>query len=214
MNKKTALIISNGDIIDYSYLKTYLSGDEFVICADGGARHAKGLGVVPDLFLGDFDSVTKAQFEKIQESTTEIMSFPPEKDFTDTELALEEAVKRGYQKIVFLAVTGTRLDHSLANIYMLKKAMDLGSEAVIINEHNEIYLTKENIKLLRKPDYKLSILPIDGEAKGVYTENLYYPLVNATIRTGPAVGISNEFTEEWAGVRVREGLLLVMLTRD
>lgn len=212
--EKSALIICNGEIADYDYMKKYISYNQLVICVDGGVRHLDGLQINPDLILGDFDSAKKADLDNYSEQGIEILEYPPEKDFTDTELALEEATKRGINKIIFLGATGTRLDHTLANIFLLKKAMELGIEAFVANENNEIYIVNSEIRIAREEGYKLSILPVDGPANGVTTLGLYFPLKDATLPLGPARGISNEFTAEWAEISVKNGLLLVIKARD
>jgi thiamine pyrophosphokinase len=214
MPKNSALIICNGEIRDYLYIKKYINENQMIICADGGIRHLQALNIEPDLILGDFDSAVHSEIIKLQSKGAEIMKYPPEKDFTDTELALEEAVKRGMNNITFMGATGTRLDHTLANVCLLKKASELGAKALIVNEYNEIYFVDSSIKVKSEESFKISILPFEGGAKGVTTKGLYYPLYNAYLPFGPARGISNEFTEEWAEVSVKEGSLIVIKARD
>ena len=108
-----AVIIGNGDIKDYQYIKSKIN--DFIICADGGYNHAEKMGIVPDVLIGDFDSAKN--FEKVKDR----IEYPKRKDFTDGELAVAYAVDNGYEDIVLIAMTGDRFDHSIADILLLEK---------------------------------------------------------------------------------------------
>ena len=107
-----AVIIGNGDIKDYKYIKSKISADDFVICADGGLRHIENLDIKADVAIGDFDSAD------IDEEITHYV-FPVDKDYTDGELAVNYAVENGYDDILLIAMTGQRLDHTLSNFFLL-----------------------------------------------------------------------------------------------
>ncbi|MDF2523964.1 MAG: thiN [Clostridiales bacterium] len=210
----TALIVCNGSIRDYTYYKEYFDKAELIIGADGGAKHLLEFGVMPHILMGDFDSIASKDLEKFKQLGIEIMKFPVEKDMTDAELAVEYAISKGYKNIILLGVLGTRVDHSLSNIMLLKKMLDVGITGQIVDEYNIITLIHDKISLNRKPGFNLSILPISPRVEGVTTKGLYYPLNNATIEMGSSWGVSNEFAEETAEVTIRDGLLLVIQARD
>ncbi|GAE86853.1 thiamine diphosphokinase [Acetivibrio straminisolvens] len=118
-----ALIVCNGSIIDYSYHKKFFEEADFIVCADGGALHLQRLGIKPDVLLGDFDSIEDKHLEYYKEQNVEIFKFPSEKDMTDTELAVDTVIDKGYKDIVIIGGTGTRLDHTLSNIFCLSKCL-------------------------------------------------------------------------------------------
>ena len=154
----------------------------------------KGLGVSPHILLGDFDSISEEDFRRIKSSGAEVCQFPVEKDMTDSELAVDIAVERGATEVVFIGCMGARMDHTLANIFLLKKLLDRGINAVLIDEYNEIRLIKDYISLDREEGMKISLLPFTARAVGVSTQGLYYPLSEATLEVGGARGVSNEFS--------------------
>lgn len=210
----TALIICSGSITDYSFYKKYTGEADFIICADGGAAHARKLGIHPDILLGDFDSIGSEDLRYFESKGTRVMKYPVEKDMTDSELAVDTALEMGYGKIVLIGCTGTRLDHSLSNLLLLKMIMDRGASGIVVNEHNEINIIKDSIILNREPGLKISLIPVLGRAEGVTTKGMYYPLIDATLEMGSTRGVSNEFSEGEAEITVKSGFLLVIKARD
>lgn len=228
----TAVIVCGGKIENYAYMKKYLEEAKFIISADSGARHCKNFNIMPDLLVGDFDSVTKADYTDFVAAGVEILTFPPEKDMTDSELAIEIAMERGCSRIIMLGALGTRLDHSMSNIFLLKKLLDKGIDGTVADEYNEIKLINCRIELERKRKCEceceselecelehengdfVTLLPLVGSVKGVTTQGLYYPLTNATLDVGSSLGVSNRFSEDKAHITVKEGYLLVIQARD
>jgi len=208
------VIICGGIINEYEKIKKYIDEAELVLCVDSGARHCRMLNVVPDFLIGDFDSISKEDFEALSEAGAEIVRYPAEKDMTDTELAVQIAHERGSSRITLLGAIGSRLDHSLSNVFMLKKMADLNIEGMIVSEHNEVMLINKSITLKKEEGAFISLLPLGGDAKGVTTKGLYYPLTDATLEVGSSWGISNLFVEDTATVTVKEGCLLVIKSRD
>jgi thiamine pyrophosphokinase len=210
----TGVILCGGRIADYRFMRKYLDGADLVISADSGARHCKGFDVVPDLLVGDFDSVSDADYKGLVSAGVEIARFPVEKDMTDSELAIDIALEKGCSRVIMLGALGTRLDHSVSNLFLLKKLLDRGAEGILADENNEARLIDSSIVLDREKDAFLTLLPIAGPARGVTTQGLYYPLENATLEVGSSWGVSNKFSSEKAVVTVRQGALLVILSRD
>ncbi len=210
----TALIVCNGSIEDYSAYGRFIEKADFIIGVDGGARHLKQLGLKPDILLGDFDSIDNKDLEGYRISGTEIMKFPVEKDMTDAELAIETAIGRGHKTIIMLGVLGSRMDHSLANIFLLKRILDKGSKGIIANEKNEITLINDKMEIRREEGLKITLLPLSTKVTGVNLKGFYYPLVNATLETGSTWGVSNEITGDTGEIKIKDGLLLVIKARD
>jgi thiamine pyrophosphokinase len=210
----TGVIICGGRITDYIFMKKYLEDADLVISADSGARHCKSFDIVPDLLVGDFDSVSDADYRDLVSAGVGILKFPVEKDMTDSELAIDIALEKGCSRVLLLGALGTRLDHSLSNLFLLKKLLDRGKEGILADENNEARLINHSIELESKKDVYITLLPVAGPAKGVTTQGLYYPLENATLEVGSSWGVSNRFSSEKAAVTVQEGTLLVILSRD
>ncbi len=210
----TAVIVCNGSIEDYDYITKYFKGSGLIISVDGGAAHLRKLKIKPDIMVGDFDSIKKDDFDYFKGLSVEIMEFPAKKDKTDTEIAVELAIEKGFNNIVFVGGTGSRLDHSLANILILKKLLKSGVKGTIADKHNEITLIDSSIEIKKEKDVKITLLSLTDKTEGVTTKGLLYALNNATLELGSSWGISNEFTEESAGITIKSGLLLVIKSRD
>ena len=208
------IIIANGDIRDDRQAASVIAGGDFIICVDGGARHLSRMGIVPDAVIGDLDSIGEEERLDLEEKGVRFHRHPPRKDDTDTALAVELAFSKGASEITFLGTTGCRLDHTLSAAFLLKRVLDAGIKGSVVDAHNTIYLIKDRIELSGAPGDILSILPVSERVTGVFLEGLEYPLENTTIPFGSSLGISNRFASERAVVRLREGLLLVIRSRD
>ena len=202
-----AVIICGGTITDYDYIRAQLDDSDTIICADSGYLHAVQMGLVPDIVVGDFDSLGEIP------SGTAFIQYPSQKDLTDTEIAIEYARDKGFTEFLLIAATGSRIDHSLTNILLLKSILESGGQAVIINENNKVMITGSQLYLHEPPGSIVSLIPL-SDCRGVTTENLKYPLHNTAMYIGKGLGISNIMTEDNAAVHVREGLLLVIVATD
>lgn len=209
-----SVIFCGGDIEDYESIKKYVQDAQLTFCVDSGARHCRKLQIIPDYLIGDFDSINEEDFTSLVEAGASVMRFSSEKDMTDSELAIEIAYEKGCRRIILLGAIGSRIDHMLSNVFLLKKLADLNVEGIIINENNEIRLINDYIELKSEKDNFLSLLPVGGNAVGVTTRGLYYPLTDATLEVGSSWGVSNRFTADSASVSVKKGYLLVIKSRD
>jgi len=209
-----ALIVCNGSIIDYSFYRKFFDEADFIVCADGGALHLQRLGIKPDVLLGDFDSIESEHLEYYMKQNVEILKFPAEKDMTDTELAVNTAIDRGYKNIVIIGGTGTRLDHTLSNIFLLKLMLDRGVKGRIINEYNEMFLINDSTEIEAEDGCYLTLLPLTSKVEGITTEGLYYPLRGEAIEMGSTRGVSNCFVEKKARISITSGILIAIKTRE
>lgn len=209
-----AVCVCNGSIGDYDLIKKYIQESDYIISVDGGAGHLRKMGINPDILIGDFDSANSQDLDYYVSKGINVSRFPVEKDMTDSELAIEKVLELGATEVVFLGALGTRIDHSFANIMLLKKMLDIGLRGSIADEHNELYMFDSNFSISKKEGRKLSLIPITEKVTGVSTRGLKYPLVNATMVLGTSWGISNEFEEEVAFVSIDSGILLACLSRD
>ena len=205
-----AVIFAGGEIANYNKLKKYIVESSLVICADSGVEHAFNMGIVPDLLVGDMDSIRPATLKRVLELGIERHTFPPEKDFTDTELALDIAIEKGAREAILLGGLGDRPDHSLANIFLMVGFLKRGLKLKLVGENWEMFLIESVAEIRGKKGDILSLIPVSPEVIGVETEGLYYPLKGETLFMGLARGISNEFLGKTAKVAVKEGLLLAV----
>ena len=184
-----------------------------VICADGGALHARSLGLRPRAIIGDMDSLTPQQVADFAADGVNIIRHPPDKDETDLELALLHCAALGAESVAILGGLGGRFDQTLANILLLTHPAF--SELDIILADGE-----QVIRLLRPGAHKIqgdvgdtiSLIPLSASAEGISSVNLKYALDDDSLQLGPARGISNVMLARKAEVRFRRGLLLLVHT--
>ncbi|MEL7564497.1 MAG: thiamine diphosphokinase [Dehalobacterium sp.] len=210
---KRCIIIANGDINDYSWHKSQVQETDFIVCADGGTRHAVSMGIVPNVVLGDFDSLSPEVKRVLADTRCEFYEHPEEKDMTDTELALRYSLKKNPEEIILMGSLGTRFDHSLANIFLLSD-VSAHIRIKVINEQNEIMVLKEKLYLQGSPGDIVSIIPLSKELTGVSTRGLKFMLRNETLLLGTSRGVSNEMAGSEAMVEIKEGVALVIRAWD
>ena len=214
MNIRKILICSGGNLGAWAipYLQQPYN---YFIGADKGALFLVENNIHPDLAIGDFDSVTDEQMMRITENSKNLLDFDAiDKDYTDTELAIHEALKLQADEILIVGGLGTRFDHSIANIQLLTLALEKNCKATIIDEYNKIQLI--NKRTIVQPDNYpyISLLPFTDEVNGITLEGFQYSLNEASIKKGQAIGVSNIIVEEQATIAVREGVLLVIQSKD
>lgn len=139
----------------------------------------------------------------------------PEKDLTDTEAGIDLAIKLKSTQITIIGAIGTRQDHTIANIHILKKALDKNIKSKIINEKNEIELINKDIVLKKDNKYKyISIIPLTSKVTELTIEGMKYSLKNYTLEIGNSLGISNEQIDEFAEIKIKSGILIIIKSRD
>ena len=212
---KSACIITGGTL-SAKFLAEYLEGHkgELLVVVDGALEVTHGLGIKPDFIVGDFDTVNQELLLFYDKNI--ILRHPPEKDQTDTELAIETALRAGCEKLVFFGATGSRLDHSLGNIFLLENLLKQGIRAEIVNENNRLYLMNQNFTLHRnttRGDF-LSLLPLSETVEKVTLTGFKYPVDGLTFYRERTLGISNEITEEEARVEFSKGTFIVVESQD
>ncbi len=210
------LIVSGGRLGEWAsaLLATY----DCIIGADRGAEFVASNGFRMKLAVGDFDSVTQGGLDLVREFSDELLSFDAvDKDWTDTELALREAVSRGFRDIDMIGALGTRFDHTLANVHLLKQAQELECSLRLIDEQNEIRLctNKAAMRIAEDSRYEnVSLLPLSETVTGVTLEGFRYPLRDAAIKLGQSIGVSNVLVAATGTITIGGGLMLVIRSRD
>lgn len=202
---RRCVIIGGADIGRYDRIRASLRSDDFYICCDSGLKHRAGLGIAPDLIVGDFDSHADPHL------STETIVLPCEKDDTDTVFAVKEALSRGFQSFLLIGVTGGRLDHTLGNVSILLMLHARGIPAVALDDYSEMQIISDKPVPVEDRYSFFSLLNISGLARGVTIQNAKYPLLNAEITCEYQYGISNEVLPgQVAEVSVQEGKLLLV----
>jgi thiamine pyrophosphokinase len=193
---------------------------ELVIAADHGAAYARAWGWPLHLLVGDLDSLDPEEAALVAASGVPVITAPAAKDETDLELALVHALAKVADEIIICAALGGRADHMLANVLLLARpelavwrvTLADGRESIRLLRGRGFAAAPAHLELPGAPGDLLSLLPLGGDALGITTAGLQYPLHDETLFLGQARGMSNVFTGVRAGVTLRHGLLLVIHT--
>lgn len=202
--------------MDFKFARNYISKEQFdfILCADRGLKYAQSLGITPDIVIGDFDSL--GDIALLKNANFEIIRLQCEKDASDTEEAISLATARGSGEIHLLGATGCRLDHSLANILLLKYFKDI--PLFLVDAHNRMRLLSANqvCTIPQNEQYAdfLSIIPISETLEGISITGCKYNLQEGFIRMGESLGISNEIVEEVAHISFKKGDALLIESKD
>lgn len=218
-----ALVVADGDVPARAALDAAWPGwdaeVDAVVAADGGFTRAAALGLAPTLLVGDLDSLEPEQVARAQAAGVPVRRARPDKDESDAELALLAALRLGARRVTVLgAFGGARLDHALANLWLLAHPALAGRPCVLLDAGSRVGLVSAPgpggapvARALPGPAGGLvSLLPFGGDAEGVTTRGLRYPLRDEPLRAGPARGLSNVREGADAGVILRRGRLLVV----
>ena len=192
---------------EFTGLAAPIAQDDYVIAADGGYRHTCALGLTPDAILGDFDSLGY-----VPENAA---VFPVEKDDTDAMLAVRHGLSKGYTHFVLYgALDGPRLDHTVANLQTLLFLVENGAEGCLVGKDQMVTTVCQSRTFPAGCTGTISVFCLGGDAKGVTLENLKYPLKDATLTCAFPLGVSNHFIGKPARISVEDGTLLVICDRQ
>lgn len=208
------VIIASGNLEYNEHIKKTISASKLIICADGGAGHLRRMNLLPHVIIGDFDSLSTENQAYFADKGIQTISFPEKKDKTDSDLCLSFALEKGATDIILLGVTGTRMDHTLANIMMMEQLAPKKISATIIDSHNEIHFVTNTIELCGTPGDFLSLIPVSEKVTGVFLSGLEYQMENGCIKRGSSLGISNRFKNKTATIKINSGSLLVIKSKD
>lgn len=192
---------------EFTSLAAPVEKDDYLIAADGGLRHTQALGLTPNAVLGDFDSLGF--------TPQNALIFPVEKDDTDAMLAVRKALSLGYNEIILYgALDGPRLDHTIANLQTLQFLADNGAVGYLVgNDYIATVLKSSTLSFPKDATGILSVFCMGKDALGVTLTGLKYPLCNGTLQAGFPLGVSNHFIGVDAEVTVSDGCLLLLYDR-
>jgi thiamine pyrophosphokinase len=208
MIKKTFLVIANGKINKRAIAKIQQYRFDSIVAADGGADRAIKLCLLPNVIIGDLDSLTE-NFAKTHPNTTIIKK--TSQDLNDLEKVLIYCKDQGAQRIIAIGITGGRTDHILNNFSVLAKYCS-HFDISIIEKKSTIKLVQKELLLQCERGQTISLIPL-GKVEGIETKGLKYPLNNETLQLCVREGASNEATEDQVRIRVRKGTLLVFIAK-
>jgi len=210
--KKVLIVVAGGEIRDLAFLQARISLLQAaeIICADGGAGYLHALGLVPNVIIGDMDSLEPDVLQYFMERGSKIIRFPEGKNETDTQLALEYAFGCGPDEIYVFGAFGTRIDHALANVALLALGVKRGTSVKLINEWCETFIAGRQCTIEGEPGQTVSLLPLSDTVTGIMLEGFEYPLTNGVMEIGTPYGVSNRLTAVKGVITVESGLLLVI----
>ncbi len=208
------VIIANGDLVQTDRILSLIHQADMVIAADGGAVHLYRMKLIPGIIIGDLDSVPPKILSLFKNKQVQILKHPTRKDQTDMELCIEYAAAHRCTDLHILGATSSRLDHTLANIFLLRKIEAHNMTATISDNRNDIHLVTGSLDLDGHPGDLLSVIPASDRVTGLTLEGLEYPLTDKTLFMGSSLGISNVFRENRARVAIQSGAVLVIRPMD
>lgn len=215
------IVLANGEW-DSEWGRSELTKEkiDLLICADGGANLAISSGVMPDVLVGDLDSITQNNLEKCQESNIIIKKFYSQKDETDLELAMEyaqvylESYGNPNDEIFLYAAGGKRLDHLQGNIALMLGSAQKGRRIKMIDKTYDAWIMLSSEEIVKGcVGQEISLLALSEETK-VSSQGLFYQLDNLVLLQSATRGISNVLTKEKIQIKVHKGNLLVVLIKE
>lgn len=210
VNRVTVLIFANGEIDDVAWIRPYLAAPTVVIAANGGTRHLHRLRHLPDVVIGDLDSLPEEAQAWLESGEVTVYVYPHDKNETDLELALLHATSHYEDGIQIFGALGGRLDQTLANILLLAHPALLARHIELVTEHQRAWLVSGTAHIAGQVGDTVSLVPLGGDVLVQETAGLRWPLTNQILTVGPALGVSNEMTEPEANVTVASGTLLLI----
>lgn len=215
-NSKTAILIAGGTIseeISKEIIKK-LETANLTIAIDKGLEFFSKKNIIPHIIVGDFDSIDEKKVQRYN-NKAQIYRLNPEKDCTDTHYAMKVAINNKCDKIVIYGATGTRIDHVLGNINILKECSDKDIDAKIVDCNNEISLINKNTVIEKNSSYKyVSFIPLTTKVKGLTLQGFKYDIKNVNFCIGQSIGVSNEQILEKATISIKQGVIIMIKSKD
>lgn len=187
-----------------------ITESDLVIAADAGMHKAAKLGIVPQVIVGDMDSVQNRNFPE----NAQVFFFDSIKDDTDTLIAIKKGLEAGCKEFVILGGLGGRLDHTIANLHCLKFLLQQGAKAILADDMCRCRLLCNESEVIQSKYRYLSVFSYGEKAEGVTLSGVFYPLQNAVLTNSFPLGISNKIVEKQASITVQKGILLVIETSE
>ncbi|MEM9773985.1 MAG: thiamine diphosphokinase [Chloroflexota bacterium] len=214
----SVLFVANGDIPNKKWFKAALSREySAIVGVDGGTNYLLQFDVIPDVVVGDLDSLDPAAIKILEDNWVNVFRSNPEKDETDLEIALLYYANLPAWKMssaVILGAQGGRLDHEIANLMLLTHPNLQQRRIEIRDEHQTTFLISERAEIYGRAGDTVSLIPLKGDSLIKNTTNLKWPLIDSLLKFGPARGVSNVMTASSSTVEIESGLVLCIHTES
>jgi thiamine pyrophosphokinase len=213
------VIFANGELPNLDAARALLQADDYLIAADGGANHLLKMGILPEIVIGDLDSIDEDTLFKLTNAEVNIEQYSEDKDETDIELALRYAVELHPSVILIVGALGGRLDQTLANLSILTDLTLSGIDIRLDDGVEEAFFCRASVtkggqvEVRGRSGETVSLIPWNGPVEGVVTEGLRWPLYGETLFSNQSRGVSNVLLGETASIRIQSGLLLIVHRR-
>jgi thiamine pyrophosphokinase len=201
------IIFGNGPIADLAAAGAVVRASDFLIAADGGLHHLHALGLRPNVLIGDLDSIEPAEAQAVLAAGGRVERFPARKDQTDLELAVRLAKAEGASNLLIFGALGGRWDQTLANLLLLAHPDFRLLRVRLIDGNQQIYLIQQHTVIEGQPGDTVSLISLQGEARGITTRGLEYPLERGSLSFGSTLGVSNVLVTARGSVSVEDGLV-------
>ncbi|MGI5879124.1 MAG: thiamine diphosphokinase [Syntrophomonadaceae bacterium] len=202
-------ILSNGEYGALSMYRSAILNSDLIICADGGANVLYEMELIPHVIIGDLDSISPAALQYFSRQQVEIIKYPGNKDYTDTQLAIAYADQQGAEELIFLGTLGKRLDHTLSNLFT---SMDMVREGKRITHYSPecmVHVFSGELEITGNIGDIISVVALTDVCQGVYEAGVAYPLENVQLEIYKPYAVSNYLIAERAAIKVIEGILAV-----
>ncbi|MGV8058539.1 MAG: thiamine diphosphokinase [Smithellaceae bacterium] len=206
------IIISDGRLGDSSFFHKRLAAmdSSLTICCDGGIRHLEKLKIHPDVIIGDMDSADTVSLQSYAACGVKILKYPTDKDDTDTQLALKYAMGLKPESIEIWGALGGRIDHSLANLFLLNSGEKQGIRISLIDEYCETFIVEKEATFADAVGQTVSLFALSSRAEGVVLHGFQYSPDNETLEMSNPCGISNVIVSSPAIINITSGRLLAV----
>lgn len=210
--KKIVFILTGGQIRDLTFLRLKVAELKpiEIICADSGAGHAYAIGIIPQVIIGDMDSLTPAVLEYYKEQGSKIIRYPEAKDETDTQLAVEYAVSLAPDEVYVFGAFGSRIDHVFGNMSLMVFGAKKGMQVKLVDEWCEAFVITDKCVIDGEVGQTVSLLPFSDIVTGITLDGFEYQLHNGVMEMGQPYGISNRLAAAKAIISIQTGFLLVV----
>ena len=210
-----AIIFANGVFHPSRWTGEWLARSDLRIAADGGLRLCRQLNLLPDILIGDFDSLTEQEVQQMQAQGVRVLRYSARKDETDLELALQVACEQAVDEIVILGGLGARWDQTLANLLLPAYHRFRHVPIVLVDGQHEIFAINappaRRLVLRGSVGDTLSLIPVGGNVQGVVVQGVEYPLAGEELHFGATRGLSNVFLAETVPLEIGQGSLLTVV---
>lgn len=213
MPENRAVVFANGHIANLAAAQALIKRGDWLVAADGGARHLMNMGLMPHLVVGDLDSLTRKEVNLLEQAGVQFERYPVEKDETDLELALRAVQVAGYRSAVIIGGWGGRLDQTLANIMLLQNERFAGLDLRLDDGVEEVFFIRQRAEINGKSGDTVSLLALSLAVAGIRTVGLRYPLRGETLTMGKTRGISNVMVADLAVIEHTGGKLICFHSR-